>query len=90
MELTPPEGYAKIEPKEFVVSSGSYHGGGSTEILYDPNGGDKGPTGLRIPNREVTIPQTGGIGTVIFTVVGIGLVAGAFIILRKNREDQYA
>ncbi len=90
VELTPPEGYAKIEPKEFVVSSGSYHGGGSTEILYDPNGGGKDPTGLRIPNREVTIPQTGGIGTVIFTVVGIGLVAGAFIILRKNREDQYA
>ena len=90
VELTPPEGYAKIEPKEFVVSSGSYHGGGSTEILYDPNGGGKDPTGLRIPNREVTIPQTGGIGTVIFTVVGSGLVAGAFIILRKNREDQYA
>ncbi|MDU3009838.1 MAG: pilin N-terminal domain-containing protein [Peptoniphilus harei] len=41
----------------------------------------------RIENKKVTIPQTGGIGTVIFTVVGISLMAGAVMAMKKNREE---
>ena len=41
----------------------------------------------RIENKKVTIPQTGGIGTVLFTVVGIGLMAGAVMAMKKNREE---
>lgn len=43
--------------------------------------------GQQIVNKKVTIPQTGGIGTVIFTVVGISLMAGAVMAMKKNREE---
>ena len=42
---------------------------------------------MQIKNNDVTIPQTGGIGTVLFTVVGIGLMAGAVMAMKKNREE---
>ena len=41
----------------------------------------------KIGNKKLTIPQTGGIGTVIFTVVGVGLMAGAVMAMKKNREE---
>ena len=41
----------------------------------------------RLVNKKVTIPQTGGMGTVLFTVVGIGLMAGAVMAMKKNREE---
>lgn len=86
-ETVPPTGYAKLSgPIEFTVNETSYFSGGT--INYEKNSEKK--DAQEVPNKEVTIPQTGGIGTVIFTVVGIAMVAGAFIILRKNREDQYA
>lgn len=86
-ETVPPKGYAKLNgPIEFTVNETSYFSGGT--INYEKNSENK--DAQEVPNKEVTIPQTGGIGTVIFTVVGIAMVAGAFIILRKNREDQYA
>ena len=43
--------------------------------------------GKKITNNKVTIPQTGGIGTVLFTVVGVGLMAGAVMAMKKNREE---
>ena len=43
--------------------------------------------GKKITNTKVTNPQTGGIGTVIFTVVGISLMAGAVMAMKKNREE---
>lgn len=44
--------------------------------------------GKQIINKKVDIPQTGGIGTVIFTVVGISLMAGAFIAMRKRTAEE--
>lgn len=89
-EKTAPEGFAKLNGDiTFEVNKGSYTSEGSeNKINYVPD--NTSNDALKVLNKEVTIPQTGGIGTVIFTVVGIAMVAGAFIILRKNREDQYA
>ena len=42
---------------------------------------------MQIKNNDVTIPQTGGMGTVLFTVVGISLMAGAVIAMKRNREE---
>ena len=42
---------------------------------------------MKIANKKMTIPQTGGMGTVLFTVVGIGLMAGAVMAMKKNREE---
>lgn len=40
-----------------------------------------------VDNKPITIPQTGGMGTVLFTVVGISLMAGAVIAMKRNREE---
>ena len=88
-ETMAPKGYAKISsPIEFTVDKNSYYGH-TDGINYDPKVAGT-IDAQKVENKAVTIPETGGIGTVIFTVVGIVMVAGAFIILRKNREDQYA
>lgn len=86
-ETVPPKDYAKLSgPIEFTVNEKSYWSEGTIDYVKDSTKKDA----QEVQNKKVTIPQTGGIGTVIFTVVGIAMVAGAFIILRKNREDQYA
>ncbi|EGY80248.1 pilin N-terminal domain-containing protein [Peptoniphilus indolicus] len=42
----------------------------------------------QIKNNKVTIPQTGGIGTVIFTVAGLAIMGGAFYAMKKRNEEQ--
>lgn len=82
-EKTAPQGYAKIEQDiEFTLGKGSYTTG---NINYNPiiTGNDA----TRVDNTKITIPQTGGMGTVLFTVVGISLMAGAVIAMKKNREE---
>ncbi|MDE5600170.1 MAG: SpaH/EbpB family LPXTG-anchored major pilin, partial [Oscillospiraceae bacterium] len=44
---------------------------------------------IEIKNTPDTIlPLTGGIGTVIFTILGIAFIAGAFILLIRIRKDK--
>ena len=83
IETKAPDGYANLtKPVPFTVDKGSK---GVTELkgekLEDLNGF------TQVENKKVTIPQTGGMGTVLFTVVGIGLMAGAVMAMKKNREE---
>ena len=39
-----------------------------------------------IKNKKLTIPQTGGMGTIIFTVVGLSLMAVALYALKKKES----
>ena len=94
-EKTPPAGFAKLNGDiDFKVAKGSYDGAagykkGEDEPkhinykLAETNKTDA----QQIVNKKVSIPQTGGIGTVLFTVVGIGLMAGAVMAMKKNREE---
>lgn len=41
----------------------------------------------RVNNKKVTIPQTGGIGTVIFTVAGLIIMGAAIYALKKNNQE---
>lgn len=67
----------------FTVGNGTYTGSGDIDYVLDSTKKDA----MQIKNNDVTIPQTGGIGTVLFTVVGVGLMAGAVMAMKKNREE---
>lgn len=83
LETKAPDGYAKLTaPVPFTIGKDST---GVTELKGEKLEDLKGFT--QVENKKVTIPQTGGIGTVIFTVVGIGLMAGAVMAMKKNREE---
>lgn len=88
-EKTAPKGFAKLNANdkqlEFEVKEGSYDGADS-ELDYQVNQ-EVTKHGQQIKNKTVSIPQTGGMGTVLFTVVGIGLMAGAVMAMKKNREE---
>ena len=89
-ETKAPKGYALNEARyKFVVKAGSYKAttGGVTYASDDKLTETTVGGAQRVDNKKVTIPQTGGIGTVLFTVVGIGLMAGAVMAMKKNREE---
>ena len=89
-ETKAPATFAKLEADvEFNVAEGSYNGT-AQEYKYEVTVAD-GETqhyGLKVENKKVTIPQTGGIGTAIFAVAGIALMAGAVIAMKKNRVEE--
>lgn len=41
----------------------------------------------KVVNKKITIPQTGGIGTVLFTIGGLGLMVFAFMAMKKREAD---
>ena len=88
-EIKAPVGYALNDaPVDFEVKHGTYKSkAGDTELEYTSTDKITDDYGKKIANKKVTIPQTGGIGTVLFTVVGIGLMAGAVMAMKKNREE---
>ncbi|HEM4292487.1 TPA: isopeptide-forming domain-containing fimbrial protein [Streptococcus suis] len=81
VETKAPDGYALLtSPIEFQVGPGTWTDNSETAI--------DGHT--RVNNKKVTIPQTGGIGTVVFTVVGLSAMLFAFIALKKRQSEEEA
>lgn len=80
-EVKAPADYALIEePQKFTIAANTYYKDPTATELVAANP-DK------IENKKLTIPQTGGMGTVLFTIVGISLMAGAVIAMKRNREE---
>lgn len=82
-EIQPPKGYAKINDQEFTVGKGNT----KVDIKYDAAKSAENDA-KRVINKKVTIPQTGGMGTALFVVVGVALMGGAFIAMRKRSAEQ--
>lgn len=84
VEVKAPDKYALLDsPIEFTVDDTSYNKtpaqGDAAAVPADPK---------EVDNKPLTIPQTGGMGTMIFMVAGLALMGGAFIAMRKRSAEQ--
>ncbi|HFU4064677.1 TPA: pilin N-terminal domain-containing protein [Streptococcus suis] len=79
VETKAPNGYALLtSPISFEVGKGTW---GNTNEITAANF-------QQVKNKKVTIPQTGGIGTVVFTVVGLSAMVFAFIAMKKRQSEE--
>ncbi|MDD7363304.1 MAG: isopeptide-forming domain-containing fimbrial protein [Peptoniphilus sp.] len=92
-EKEPPKGFAKrSDLPKFTVAKDSYKGADTELPYYLKNaegiyGEDTDGYGQKIINRTVTIPETGGMGTILFVIIGIALMAGATIAMKKRNAE---
>ena len=68
----------------FKVDKGTYTGSGDIDYVAESTNKDA----MQIKNNDVTIPQTGGIGTVIFTAIGLAIMASAIIAIKKRQATE--
>lgn len=87
VEKVAPEGYALLTTAiEFTVG-----GAGQTPANnIDYVAGSGATDAVRVNNTKLSIPQTGGIGTVIFAVAGMTLMGLAFYAFVKNNRKEEA
>lgn len=87
IEVKAPQGFALNKtPIVFTVDNGSINNSGNIDYELVLKAGEVATKATNVINRPMVIPQTGGIGTAIFGVVGIALMAGAVIAMRKRSE----
>ena len=97
-ETTTPEGYNTIAPIEFTISATYNSNDGSIATLSASTNDDTKFTAETtagslttnvVNNRGSLLPETGGIGTTIFYVLGGVLMVGAVVLLvtRKRMRD---
>lgn len=84
IETKAPKGYAENKtPQDFEVKEGST---GETTKLE--SGELQDLVGFKqIENKKVTIPQTGGIGSIIFVVAGLMIMGLAAYKMKANKEQ---
>ena len=68
----------------FEIAKGTYTGEGTIDYEAESNKKDA----MQITNNDVTIPQTGGIGTIIFTAIGLAIMASAIIAIKKRQATE--
>lgn len=85
-EVKFPEGYAGNKDTEipFTVDKDSY----KTDATGYPANTHDAQGNMLVKNKDLTIPPTGGIGTVIFAVAGIALMGGAFVAIKKRSAEE--
>lgn len=91
VEVKAPKGYAlPTNNFEFSVNEKSFNEQG--DVKYEEKNEEvtvtTGTTAMRINNSNMTIPQTGGIGTIIFTAIGLAIMASAVIAIKKRQATE--
>ncbi|MDU2558560.1 MAG: pilin N-terminal domain-containing protein [Anaerococcus prevotii] len=82
-ETKAPKGFAKLTSDQmFKVDKDSYKSNG--DINYKKEETTK-QDAQQVINKNLTIPQTGGIGSLIFVVAGLAIMAGAYAAYRKSQ-----
>lgn len=86
VEIAAPAGYAILTtPTPFEVNALSF----TTDDVNIPSHPDSTTNDAQeVPNVAITIPQTGGIGTIIFGVVGVTLMGGAVVAFKKSEDEE--
>lgn len=89
VETQAPKNYAKLDqPIDFEITPDSYKSG-AVKIDQGKAVDDKTTgTHTEIKNKKLTIPQTGGIGTIIFTAIGLAIMASAIIAIKKRQATE--
>lgn len=87
-ETKAPAGFAKLtSDEEFKVSANSYKSEGTINYKHDA-AADATKDANQVINKNLTIPQTGGIGTIIFTAIGLAIMASAIIAIKKRQATE--
>ena len=84
-EVAPPLGYNGIDtPIEVVITASG------TTVTYTVDGTEQADHTVEVENNAgVTLPTTGSVGTIIFTVIGVGvIIAGVMFTSRKKKENE--
>lgn len=82
VEKTAPTGFAKLtDPQSFEVGADQPN----YTINYELDATQGTKDAWQVRNRKLFIPQTGGIGSVIFIVAGAAIMIGAFVAYRKSQ-----
>ena len=81
-EVKAPKGYGLLDGfTSFTIDKESYYKT-PDQVTVGTTPGDADP--LKVENKNLTIPQTGGMGTIAFILVGLALMTGAFVAIRRR------
>lgn len=86
-EKTAPTGYVKDDTTKTVTITPSYDTSSSVVTVSFGSGTTVKDGSITVANYSVVTPQTGGMGTILFTAVGVSLIVLAgviFIVLKKK------
>ena len=82
-EIQAPKGYATQGDVKFTIAKGETT---DVDIKYETT--DAANNAKKIVNKKVTIPQTGGIGSLIFVVAGLAIMAFAYTAYKKSQYQE--
>ncbi|GEK88940.1 LPXTG-motif cell wall anchor domain-containing protein/fimbrial isopeptide formation D2 domain-containing protein [Alkalibacterium putridalgicola] len=63
---------------EFTVNANSYYSNVADLVAADPAEIENSP--------EITLPQTGGVGTLVFSIIGLGLMGSSVKLYKKSEK----